>query len=69
MNELQPPKRMDHRVTILEAEVKNLIAKALDMETRLRNIEKSVWKSTGVLAVFHAVVTAAAVAMVKLLIK
>ena len=70
MNDFQTPsKRMEQRVATLEERVKTLSEHAHDLETRLRGIEKSVWKSTGVLAVFQFILTSAAVAVVKLLIK
>jgi hypothetical protein len=60
MDAYKPPKQkahMEHRVTTLEARMEMLVERTNDLETRLRGIEKSVWKSTGVLAALQVLLT------------
>ena len=54
---------MEHRVSTLEERVKSLVEKANDLESRLRGIEKSVWKSTGALALFQLLLTVIVIAV------
>ncbi len=66
-NKPNKPNHMENRVSTLEAKMEMLAAKANDLEARLRGIEKSVWKSTGALALFQALLTIGLAVAIKLI--
>jgi len=54
---------MERRVSTLEARMEMIVERTNDLETRLRGIEKSVWKSTGALALLQILLTVVVIAV------